>query len=85
MCQEIMQNIIQSASEGAIVMVVGMGIVFSFLTILVFAIMIMARAVAYIEKIWPSPVEEVKSAKKVKKTADDTEIAIAIAVAQTSI
>ena len=46
MCQEIMQNIIQSSTEGAVVMVVGMGIVFSFLTILVFAIMIMAIAVA---------------------------------------
>lgn len=76
----LMQNIIQSATEGAVVMVVGMGIVFSFLTILVFAITIMARAVARIEKIWPSPVEEVKTAKK-PKAQDDSAIAIAIAMA----
>ena len=85
MCQEIMQNIIQSASEGAVVMVVGMGIVFSFLTVLVFAIMIMARCVAYIEKIWPSPVEEVKTTKNTKKSSDDTEIAIAIAAASSAV
>ena len=85
MCQEIMQNIIQSSTEGAVVMVVGMGIVFSFLTILVFAIMIMARCVAYIEKIWPSPVEEVKTSTKNKKTTDDTEVAIAIAVANAAL
>ncbi len=76
----LMQNIIQSATEGAVVMVVGMGIVFSFLTVLVFGIMTMARGVARIEKIWPSPVEEVKTSKK-QKTTDDSEIALAIAVA----
>ena len=83
MCQEIMQNIIQSSTEGAVVMVVGMGIVFSFLTILVFAIMIMARCVSYIEKIWPSPVEETKTAKNTKKS-DDAEIAVAIAIASSA-
>jgi sodium pump decarboxylase gamma subunit len=84
MCQELMQNIIQSSTQGAVVMAVGMGIVFSFLTILVFAIMIMARCVAFIEKIWPSPTEEVKTTKKTK-TSDDTEIAIAIAVAKSAV
>ena len=48
-----------------------------FLTILVFAIMIMARCVAYIDQIWPAPVAEVKTSKK-KATTDDTEVAIAI-------
>ena len=76
-----LESILQSATEGAVVMAVGMGIVFSFLVILVFAIMIMAHVVAYINKIWPEPVEEVKTAKKVKKSTDDTEIAIAIALA----
>lgn len=62
--------------QGGTIMIVGMGIVFSFLIILVFAIMIMARVVAFLNKICPIPVEE----PKVKaKTSDDTEIAIAIA------
>ena len=75
-----MTSVMQSITEGGVVMLVGMGIVFSFLTILVFSITSMARGVAYIEKIWPSPVEEVKTAKKPKAT-DDTEVAIAIAIA----
>ncbi len=80
MLDSIMQAIIQGGTEGGIVMVVGMGIVFLFLTILVFAIMIMARIVAFINKICPPPVEE-KQVKKVTKKADDTEIAIAVAIA----
>lgn len=66
--------------QGGITMVVGMGIVFSFLVILVFAIMIMARVVAYINKICPLPVVEAK-APKAKKSNDESEIALAIAIA----
>ena len=72
-----MTSVMQSITEGGVVMLVGMGIVFSFLTILVFAIMIMARVVAYIDKICPVAVAEVKSLKK-KSTSDDAEVAIAI-------
>ena len=72
-----MTSVMQSITEGGVVMLVGMGSVFSFLTILVFAIMIMARCVAYIDQIWPAPVAEVKTSKK-KATTDDTEVAIAI-------
>ncbi len=78
-------SVMQSITEGGVVMLVGMGIVFSFLTILVFAIMIMAKAVAYIDKIWPAPVEEVKTSKKKPTATDDTEVAIAIAVASASV
>ncbi len=67
-------------TEGLITMVVGMGIVFSFLVILVFAIQIMAKCVEYINKICPLPVEEPK-VKKTKKTQDDSEVALAIACA----
>jgi len=65
--------------EGGTTMVVGMGIVFSFLVILVFAIMIMAQVVAYINKICPLPVVEPKAAKA--KSNDESEIALAIALA----
>ena len=67
-------------ATGLTTMVVGMGIVFSFLVILVFAINIMVKCVEVVNKLCPLPVEEVKSTKKAVKS-DDTEIAIAIAAA----
>ena len=46
----------------------------------IFAIMIMTKCVAFINKLCPVVVPEVKSAKKVSAT-DDSEVAIALAVA----
>jgi len=66
-------------TQGGITMVVGMGIVFSFLIILVFAMFIMTKCVLFINKICPEVVEEPKKVKKA--TSDDSEIAAAIAVA----
>lgn len=66
-------------TTGLISMAVGMGIVFSFLIILVFAILIMTKCVAFINKICPLPIEEPKT--KAKAKSDDTEVAIAIALA----
>ncbi len=66
-------------TEGGITMLVGMGIVFSFLVLLVFAMLIMAKCVTLINKLCPLPVEEVKT--KTTKTSDDSEIALAIAIA----
>ena len=67
-------------AEGATVMAIGMGIVFSFLIVLVFAMSIMSKAVAWLNTVCPEPVAEVKQAKKASKS-DDAEIAIAIALA----
>ena len=64
---------------GGTTMAVGMGIVFSFLVILVFAMLIMSSVVGWLNKVCPLPVAEVKTAKKV--TSDDSAIAIAIAAA----
>lgn len=64
---------------GGTTMAVGMGIVFSFLVILVFAMLIMSNVVAWLNKVCPLPVAEVKQVKKA--TTDDSEIAVAIAVA----
>ena len=64
---------------GGTTMAVGMGIVFSFLVILVFAMLIMANVIAWLNKVCPLPVAEVKQVKKA--TTDDSEVAIAIAVA----
>ena len=65
--------------QGGTTMAVGMGIVFSFLVILVFAMFIMSNVVAWLNKVCPLPVAEVKQVKKA--TTDDSEVAIAIAVA----
>ena len=64
---------------GGTTMAVGMGIVFSFLVILVFAMLIMSNVVAWLNKVCPLPQTEVKQAKKA--ATDDSEIAVAIAVA----
>ena len=64
---------------GGTTMAVGMGIVFSFLVVMVFAMLIMSNVVAWLNKVCPLPVAEVKTAKKV--TSDDSAIAIAIAAA----
>ena len=64
---------------GGTTMAVGMGIVFSFLVILVFAMLIMSSVVGWLNKVCPVAVPEVKQVKKA--TADDSEIAVAIAVA----
>ena len=68
---------------GGTTMAVGMGIVFSFLVILVFAMLIMSSVVGWLNKVCPvaTPVE-----KQIKKTAtDDSAIAIAIAAAMNAL
>ena len=65
--------------QGGTTIAVGMGIVFSFLVILVFSMLIMSNVVAWLNKVCPLPVVEVKQVKKA--TTDDSEIAVAIAVA----
>lgn len=65
--------------EGGTTMLVGMGIVFCFLVLLVFAMGIMTNCVALINKLCPLPAEEVKV--KQIKSSDESEIAAAIAIA----
>ena len=65
--------------QGGTTMVVGMGIVFSFLVILVFAIFVMANVVAWLNKVCPVIVPEVKTAKKA--VSDNSDVAVAIAMA----
>lgn len=67
-------------TTGLTTMSVGMGIVFTFLVILIFAIVIAAKCISAIDKLFPPIVENAKPAKKTK-AADDSEIAIAIAAA----
>ncbi|MBR1617358.1 OadG family protein [bacterium] len=66
-------------ATGLTSMVVGMGIVFSFLVILIFAIQIMTKCVAIVDKFCPQQQDEPKTVKK--QGSDESEIAVAIAVA----
>ena len=66
--------------EGAIVMVIGMGTVFFFLTIMIGAMNINEKVLKFIGKFFPEEVPEVKTAKK-KVESNDDEIALAIACA----
>lgn len=65
--------------QGGTTMLVGMGIVFAFLVILVFAMFVMTKCVLFINKICPEAVVEAKTKKPA--TSDDSEIAAAIAIA----
>ena len=64
--------------EGLSIMAIGMGVVFSFLTITIFSMIIMSKVVGYLNKIFP---EIAVSSGGAKKTSDDAEIAVAVAVA----
>ena len=66
--------------EGAIVMVIGMGTVFFFLTIMIGAMNINEKVLKFISKFFPEEVPEIKTAKK-KVESNDNEIALAIACA----
>ena len=69
--------------EGCIVMVIGLGMVITFLTIMVFSIEIMHIIIEKLNKIFPPEVkEEVKKTAKVKKPSADEQIAIAIAASK---
>ena len=66
--------------EGAIVMVIGMGTVFFFLAIMIFAMNINEIVLIFLGKYFPEEVHEVKTQKK-KVESNDDEIALAIACA----
>lgn len=67
--------------QGGTTVLIGMSVVFTFLIITIFSIMIMAKIVAFIDKICPPVVEEVKTKAKAK-TTDEADIALAILIAQ---
>ena len=67
--------------NGTTLMLVGMGTVFSFLCIMVFAMNIMSKVVARLNLLWPEPVAQVAGTKKVKASSNDEEIAAAIIAA----
>lgn len=75
-------NLVEIFNEGFAVMCVGMGTVFTFLCIMIFAMNCMSKVVAKLNTIWPEPVPQVAGgAKKKAAKCDDSEIAAAIVAA----
>lgn len=68
--------------DGAVIMCLGMGSVFLFLVIMVYAMRIMAFVIQKINKFFPEAQLEVnKYTKKSQNNTSDSEIALAIALA----
>lgn len=67
--------------EGCYVMAIGMGTVFIFLVLMIFAMNIMSKLIQWINKYVPEEVVELKNNKKNKEKDNDAEIALAIAAA----
>ena len=67
--------------EGLVIMLTGMGVVFSFLIILIFAMTVMSGMVKILNKFFPEAAPEQKIQKTKRQGKDEEEIAIAIALA----
>lgn len=68
-------------NEGLVLMVMGMGTVFIFLCILVFAMGVMSKVVGYINKIFPEMTCSLEKPAKRTNISDEEAIAAAIAIA----
>lgn len=65
--------------NGLALLLIGMGTVLAFLTLLIIAMSLMSKIVGWLNKIFPEAVEEVKSTAK--KVASNVDEAIAVAIA----
>lgn len=70
----------EALKEGFFIMVIGMGTVFMFLTIMVYAMNISKKILDIVNKYFPEA-EQSEPKKKRDKTDNDAEIALAIAAA----
>ena len=66
--------------EGLIIMSIGMGTVFFFLTIMIYAMRLNEIVLKFVNKYFPEEIIEIKSPKKKVESSDD-EIALAIVCA----
>lgn len=70
----------ENVMTGLVVMVIGMAVVYAFLAIMILVMNLSAKAIQTLNKYFPEPIEEKKTTKKKVKT-DESDIAIAIALA----
>ena len=75
-----MENFAVNLQDGVIIMLIGMGVVFAFLAIMVFVMDWMSKLIIKLNEIFPEEVTEEKYTKKQAKK-DDNDIALAIAIA----
>ena len=75
-----MENLSTNLQDGLLIMVLGMGFVFIFLTIMVFIMDWSSKLIMKLNEIFPEEVVEEKYTKK-SAAKDDNEVALAIAVA----
>lgn len=73
-----MENIIQAITDGVIITIVGMLVVFGFLIVMVFAMNITSAIVDYLNKKFPPKVVETTT-KKRPQTNEEEMVAVAIA------
>ena len=74
-----MEHIMQAISDGVIITIVGMLVVFAFLTIMVIAMNITSAIVGYLNKKFPPKVVETTPTKKKSQTNEEEMVAVAIA------
>ncbi len=67
--------------EGFVVMVIGMGTVFVFLTIMIWVMNFNSKILKIVNKYFPEEIPVEKTATRKKAATNDDEIALAIAVA----
>lgn len=68
--------------EGLIIMIIGMGTVFTFLVVMIYAMDISASVLKFVAKFFPEEIPEEKSAAKKKAaSSSDEDVALAIACA----
>lgn len=66
---------------GILLMIIGMGVVYFFLAIMIYVVDISSKVIKFANKYFPEEVEEDKYTPKKKSTGSDAEIALAIACA----
>ncbi len=65
--------------EGVVLMLMGMGVVISFLFIMIIGMRLMSKVIAYLNKLFPEVLEETASAAKKASANIDEAIAVALA------
>lgn len=78
--EKLIETFLNNIQDGVVIMLIGMGVVFLFLTIMVFVMDWTSKLILKLNEIFPEEIEEEKPSKNPKRT-DDNEVALAIAIA----
>ena len=68
-------------NDALLVMIIGMGTVFVFLTVMIWAMDFNGKVLQFVNKIWPEEVPEEAKPRRISQTSDEEEVALAIACA----